>query len=114
MAKLLFLSPMVPSTDVPATAEFLEQALGFRSQFIGTYAICTRDGLTIHLQPMGEGVGEMSIYLEVDDIDGLWDELQPYAEGIRHKPPHDREYQMREVHIDLPHTNALLFIGQSI
>jgi hypothetical protein len=113
MYKALFLSPMVPSTDVFATTEFLRQALGFHIRMIDSYAICEKDGLTIHLQPAGTGVGEMAIYLEVDDIEQVWSQLQPHVEGIRHKEPFDREYGMREIHVDLPFTQALLFIGQA-
>lgn len=115
MYRALHLSPMVPSRDSAATVKFLEDALGFNSQhFGGGYAICERDGLTVHLQPMGEGAGQQSIYLEVDDVNALWTRLEPFLEGIRHKPPHDREYGMREIHFDLPHTDVLVFVGQII
>lgn len=114
MSRLLFMSPMVPSTDVSATAQFLHDALGFEVKRYGTYAICERDGLTLHLQPAGEGIGEQSIYLEVDELESVWQTLAPHLDGIRHRPPHDREYGMREVHFDLPDTQTLVFLGQCL
>jgi len=33
---------------------------------------------------------------------------------IKHKAPFDREYGMREVHVIIPETKTLLFIGQRI
>lgn len=114
MPRILYISPMVPSTDVAGTAQFLERALGFTTKFYGDYAICERDGLSLHLLPAGTDVGEQSIYIEVDDVDAMWPAMQPHVTAIRHKPPHDRDYHMREIHTDLPHTRAMLFVGQCI
>lgn len=105
---------MIPSRDTIATTCFFE-GLGFSPKhFDSGYAICEKDGLTVHIQPMGEGVGEMSIYLEVDDVDGLFASAAPVLTGNRVKPPFDQPYGMREFHADIPHTNCLLFVGQSL
>ena len=106
---------MVPSTNVAKTAEFLQDALGFSVRILDSeYAICTRDGLSLHLLPAGDDVGQMEFYLEVDDVDSMWLQIEPFVKNLRHKPPFDRPYMMREVHIDLPHTKALMFIGMEI
>jgi len=62
----------------------------------------------------GEDIGQMEFYLEVDDVDSLWDAIKDRMEGIKVRPPFDREYGMREMHIGVPQTNALVFIGQEI
>jgi len=115
MAKALFLSPMVPSTNVAKTAEFLSAAMGFSTRILDSeYAICTRDGLSLHLLPAGPDIGQMEFYLEVDDLETFWRQLQPFVQDIRHKPPFDQPYMMREVHVELTHTNALMLIGMDI
>ena len=115
MYKALFLSPMVPTYDVCKTTDFLHDALGFDIRNLDSgYAICQRDQMTLHLLPAGKDIGEMELYLEVDDVDAVWEVLKSHVEGIRHKPPSDREYGMREIHVDIPATKALMFIGQSI
>jgi catechol 2,3-dioxygenase-like lactoylglutathione lyase family enzyme len=109
------ISAMVPSTDLERSVGFLVNALGFALVFSSeTYRILVRDGFEFHLQQAGEGGGPIAIYIQVDDVESVWVGLQGYLEGVRHKAPFDQEYQMREVHVDLPCTQALLFIGQAI
>ena len=115
MAKALFLSPMVPSTNVVKTAEFLQDALGFSVRILDSeYAICTRDGLSLHLLPAGKDLGQLEFYLEVDDLDSMWQQMEPFVNELKHKPPFDQPYLMREVHVELPFTKALMFIGMEI
>lgn len=56
----------------------------------------------------------MECYLEADDVDGLWSYIQEKVQHLHCKAPFDRDYGMREMHISIPHTNALFFIGQEI
>lgn len=115
MPKLLFLSPMVPCTDLDGAAAFLEAALGFRVVFVTeTYRVCERDGLTLHLQQAGEGTGPVAVYLEVDDLEAVWQAARPHLAGLRHREPFEQPYRMREFHVDLPHTQCLLFVGESL
>lgn len=115
MAKALFLSPMIPSTDMDRSAAFFVDCLDFRLVFASaTYRICEKDGLTVHFLPAAPAVGQMELYLEVDDVDGLWVLLEHKVRDLRHKAPFNRDYGMREIHIEIPATNALLFIGESI
>jgi hypothetical protein len=55
----------------------------------------------------------MEFYLEVDDIDSLWTSIKDKVEGLRVREPFDRDYGMREIHIEIPHTKTLLFVGQN-
>ncbi|HMS55076.1 MAG TPA: hypothetical protein PKA27_06710 [Fimbriimonadaceae bacterium] len=115
MAKALFLSPMVASTSLDESVTFLEGAFGFKLVFSSeTYRICEKDGLTLHLQKAGKDVGECAVYLEVDDLDEAWDRAKSHLDGVRHRSPFEQEYRMREFHVDIPHTNCLFFVGQSI
>ena len=114
MYKALYLSPMIPSYNMKETAAFFIDLLGFgKIMYNDGYIVLQKDNLTIHLLNAGD-IGEMEFYLEVDDIDGLWETIKDKLVGIKVREPFDREYGMRELHIIVPHTKTLLFIGQAI
>lgn len=113
--KAMYLSPMIPSYNIRETAQFFEHVLGFSALMdTETYAIYHKDNLTIHLLRAGTDIGQMEFYLEVDHIDELWDAIKDKVQHLKVKGPFDREYGMREIHIGIPQTNTLLFIGQEI
>ena len=56
----------------------------------------------------------MEFYLVVDDIEKVWNNMKHKLEGMTVKEPFDREYGMREVHVIIPETKTLMFIGQEI
>ncbi|HET7003302.1 MAG TPA: VOC family protein [Puia sp.] len=113
MYKAKYLSPMIPSFDMEKTVSFFKDLLGFNiSMDVKTYVILSKDNLTIHILPAGSDIGEMEFYLEVDNIDLLWNSIKDKLNGIKFKEPFDREYGMREVHIIIPETKTLMFIGQ--
>jgi hypothetical protein len=115
MYKALHLSPMIPSYNMKETAAFFTDLLGFdKVMFTDGYIILKKDNLTIHLLNAGSDVGEMEFYLEVDKIDALWESIRDKLAGMKVREPFDRDYGMRELHIIIPHTKTLLFIGQSI
>jgi hypothetical protein len=115
MYKALHLSPMIPSFEIKKTASFFINQLGFnivRDDL--TYVILHKDTLLIHILTAGAEIGQMELYLEVDDIQDVWDLIKGEVAELNVKPPFDQEYGMREIHIGIPSTNALLFIGQVI
>lgn len=115
MYKAIYLSPMIPSFDLEETADFFKSVLGFSSvMHTPAYAVYQKDNLTVHLLPAGENVGQMEFYLEVDNIDDLWNTIKNKIRHLKTRGPFDRDYGMREIHIGIPKTNALLFIGQEI
>jgi catechol 2,3-dioxygenase-like lactoylglutathione lyase family enzyme len=115
MYKALHLSPMIPSYNLEGTTTFFKDILGFKQEMdTPTYAVLSKDGLTIHLLRAGEDIGQMEFYLEVDDVDVVWSSVKSRLEGIKVKEPFDRDYGMREIHIAVPHTETLLFVGSEI
>jgi len=112
--KALHLSPMVPSYNLPKTRAFFTDLFGF-SIAMGddNYSVLYKDNLTIHLLRAGD-IGEMEFYLEVDDVDAVWAGISDKLADISVRPPFDREYGMRELHIIIPHTKTLMFVGQAI
>lgn len=110
-----YLSPMVPSYNLEGTKQFFISLLGFGIEMdTPQYIILCKNGLTIHIIKAGTDIGQMEFYLEVDDIDTLWTFIQDKVEGLKVRAPFDREYGMREVHIHVPYTKTLLFIGQPL
>jgi hypothetical protein len=88
--------------------------LGFNTLMDGSYAILYKDNLTIHILSAGTDIGEMEFYLEVDEIDHLWNNIKDKLTDIKVREPFNRDYGMREIHIIIPQTKTLLFIGQVI
>ena len=113
MYTALLISPMIPSNNLEETANFFKDVLGF-SIVMDTkvYVVCQKDNLTIHILPAGKDIGEMEFYLEVDNIDYLWSLIKDKLNGLKYKEPFNQPYGMREIHICIPYTKALLFIGQ--
>ncbi len=113
MYKAKYLSPMIPSFDIQKTVSFFTDLLDFK---IGrddkTYVILYKDNLTIHIMRAGSDVGEMEFYFEVDNLEQVWNNIKDKLDEIKVKEPFDREYGMREVHIIIPETKTLMFIGQ--
>ena len=115
MYKALYLSPMVPSFDIMGTVSFFTHVLEFKiSRNDNTYSIVYKDNLTVHILRAGKDIGQMEFYLEVDNVDTVWSSIKDKLDGIKVREPFDREYGMKEIHIGIPHTNTLLFIGQEI
>lgn len=115
MYKANHISPMIPSFDIPKTVSFFTDLLGFAIERDDkNYMILYKDNSMVHILRAGENIGEMEFYFEVDDVDEVWNNIKDKVEGMKFKPPFDREYGMREIHIIIPETKTLLFIGQSI
>lgn len=106
---------MLPSFNIRETVLFFTDILQFKiGRDEDRYVIVYKDNLTVHILGAGKNIGQMEFYMEIDNVDELWDSIKDKLQGIKAKEPFDREYGMREIHIGIPQTNALLFIGQSI
>ena len=115
MYRALYLSPMVPSSNIRETVSFFVRLFQFK---IGlddpTYVILYRDNLTIHISQSDSHINELEFYLEVDNLDELWNSIKDKMNGIRIKEPFNQDYGMREFHIAVPHTKTVMFVGQEI
>jgi catechol 2,3-dioxygenase-like lactoylglutathione lyase family enzyme len=108
--RVVGVEPIFVVSDVPRAVAHYEQ-LGFRtSHHDEGYAFAHRDELTIHLAGRGadpERVGGGSIYMHVDDADGLAEEWR--GAGVDLVEPKDYEYGKREgSHVD-PDGNLIRF-----
>lgn len=115
MYKALYLSPMLPSFNIRETLNFFVDLFDFKvARDDGNYVIIYKDSHLIHILNAGADIGEMEFYLQVDELDELYNSIKDKLEGIKVRPPFDREYGMREFHIVIPHTKTLMFVGQGI
>jgi hypothetical protein len=106
---------MIPSYNILKTVEFLQEVLGFSEYANFTdYVILGMNNLTIHILHAGPDTGEMSCYLEVDNVDAAWEKIRDKMNDIEHKAPFLRDYGMKEIHLVVPETKTLLFIGQMV
>jgi catechol 2,3-dioxygenase-like lactoylglutathione lyase family enzyme len=120
------LAPVLLVPDVRAALDWYRDVLGFEvegwSQAPAMYGYATRDGCTIHLacsergpaRPNSEVVPPdlFDVYLWVDDVERLYDELGGSGTDNLH-PPTDRDYGLREIRVrDL--NGYVLGIGQPL
>ncbi len=113
--KATYLSPMIPSYNILDTVRFFTDVLNFNvARDDKTYVILYKDQSTVHILGAGNDIGEMEFYLEVDDIENVWNNMKNKVANLKVKEPFDRDYGMREVHVVIPQTKTLLFIGQQI
>ena len=109
------LSPMIPSFNIRKTVSFFMEVLEFEIvRDEQTYVILQKNNLTIHILQAGKDIGEMEFYLEVDDIEAVWENMKNKISGLKVREPFTRDYGMREIHVAVPETKALLFIGQEM
>ena len=108
------LSPMVPCSDVERARSFFVDYLGFEIvEDDLQYSIVKNKSFTVHLQKGSDDPNQMSFYLHVDHLNDLLSDFQKPYVGFKGKGPIDQPYGMLELHVIVPGTNALLFIGQS-
>lgn len=112
------ISPMLAVADMEVTLAFYAEVLGFNVVLREPdYSIVEKDGTTIHFtkaadDPVMQAVrGHASIYIEVDDIQPLWQRVQPYRDRYKITEPSVRSYGMTEFHVNDPN-DCLIFVGQ--
>lgn len=121
--------PVLPVADVARSCPFYEEALGFRVRHADAgYAVLARDAVEVHLwaatdeswryravgKPVESGAetflaGTASCRVHVDDIDGLFAELD--ARGIVHPNGRlaDKPYGLTEFAVLDPDGNLVTF-----
>ena len=112
------ISPMLAAADMEETVAFYHDVLGFTAmRKSAEYAILERDGQTIHfMKAASEEVmrcvrGHTEIYIEVSNIDSLWEHVKTFKNRYSIRDLFDRDYGMTEFHIEDPN-GCLVFVGE--
>jgi catechol 2,3-dioxygenase-like lactoylglutathione lyase family enzyme len=112
------ISPMLAAADMERTLAFYHDMLGFKPVMKSPeYSIVARDGQTIHfMKAASEEVlrcirGHTEIYIEVSNIDSLFEHVKTFKDRYRVRDLFEREYGMTEFHIEDPN-GCLVFIGE--
>ena len=115
----LALSPILPAAEMSVTTAFYVDVLGFTiARASEEYTILRRGSASLHLTQAAPGVlekarGHFSIYLEVQQIEPLWQHAAQFKDRYKIRDLFDRDYGMREFHIIDP-DGCLVFVGQAI
>ena len=107
--------PHIPSKNMKESISFMVETFGFEpinnnEHYAELYLSNQTLGI---LQAQGEP-NQQSIYLCVNDVDALWSKIKSKLEKAKPKAPFNQKYGMREIHLVIPGTNTLLFIGSPI
>lgn len=113
--------PVLHVSDAGAAERFFCGDLGFQRTFAyradpskanPCYIGVIRDGALLHLSSFpGDGAAGGVVYLIVDDVDHLYDELR--ARGIAvDMPPTDQTWGNREMYVRDPDGNSIRFVRE--
>ena len=109
---------MLAVADMDQTLDFYTRLLGFSVTMKSPeYSIVERDGATIHFMAAADKSvmqavrGHTEIYIEVDDIQALWEHVDTHRGTHKIRNLFDQPYGMTEFHIGDPN-DCLVFVGQ--
>ncbi|SHE76254.1 Glyoxalase/Bleomycin resistance protein/Dioxygenase superfamily protein [Litoreibacter ascidiaceicola] len=121
MAEMTQITPFVNCRDLAAQRRFFEDMLGFTCGFqADNYAFLRRDNVAVRLLEvdfnLDDPARQQMVYIDVDDVDALWAELEPALSKLpegRARAPFNQPYNQREFHVS--DEGACLFLfGQGI
>lgn len=125
MPAMTQITPFLYCTDLDAQVAFFQNVLGFQ---VGSmmrdpdYAYLHRDNVAVRVivtgtpEYLSEPAANQMVYIDVDDVDGLYAELEPELSKLpegRVAPPFDRFYGQREFHVKDEGPYLIMF-GQSV
>ena len=115
MENLESVTPHIPSKNMKESIHFMVDVFGFESiNHSDHYSeLISGNQILGILEAHGEP-NQQSIYLRVKGVDELYFNIKSKLEKVKHKAPFNQQYGMREIHIVIPGTNTLLFIGSPV
>jgi len=109
------ITPHIPSEDMNETINFMVDVLGFKStRHTDFYCELSLGCHVIGVLSSDGEPNQQSIYLRVKDIDILWADIRDKLDTEHQQRPFNRDYGMREIHLIVPGTATLLFVGSAI
>ena len=122
MTNFLQVTPFLHVPDIEAAIAFFVDRLGFEVQFrLPGYAYVHRETVGVRMLQLERGEApsnrrRFAHYVDVRDVDGLYEELKPKLSDLPAKDvrgPGDQEYGQRELMIVAP-DGDLIVVGQAI
>ena len=117
-----FAIPVLHATNSTAAEEFYCARLGFKQTFAyrpfgGTepcYMGLERDNVELHVSSFsGDGVAGGVVFIGVEDIDELHEELK--AKGVTiDLEPTDQSWGNREMYVNDPDSNSIRFVHRGV
>ena len=122
--RLTQVTPFIPCTSLEVRVAFYRDVLGFEVGFLaeGIYAFLKRDDVAVRLVQVSDDVDlhhperQGSFYIDVKDIDALWEEMQPRLSKLpdgRVRAPFNQDYGQREFHVADEYC-TLVFFGEGV
>ena len=116
-------TPFVPCKELAEGIAFYTRMLGFEVNYrTETYAYLQRDAVALRLVEVDAGVDlhdpvrQQSIYIDVEDINNVYEQLAPRLEELprgRVRAPFNQPYGQREFHV-VDQDCTLIFFGERI
>jgi catechol 2,3-dioxygenase-like lactoylglutathione lyase family enzyme len=122
MPEIIQITPFLLCNDIQREIAFFRDRLGFELGFEGTepnYAFMRRDRAAVRLleteAALTDRRQEQMVYLDVSDVDALWDEISPQLADLpahRVRAPFNQVYNQREFHV-IDEGACLLMFGMA-
>ena len=108
-------TPHIPSSDVQLTRDFFVDVFGFKTLLERPEFIELGNGAwLLGIVPSTGTPNQQSVYLEVQNLDELWQAQSGLLAQLKHRAPFTQPYGMREFHVVAPGTNTLVFVGEEL
>jgi predicted enzyme related to lactoylglutathione lyase len=102
--------PILQVGDLQTSMEYYENQLGFKTEWThgdpASFASISRDGLMIFLQQGGHHGGPQVVYMVVNDVNAMHDDIAARGAQVV-DPPQDRPWGMREMVVKDPDENHI-------
>ncbi|MEM9582070.1 MAG: VOC family protein [Pseudomonadota bacterium] len=119
MARMTLITPFIYCNNLETQIAFFRDRLGFKVGFQSSdpgYAFLKRDNAAVRLletdMDLSDESREQMVYIDVDDVDALWRELEPGLADLpkeRVRAPFNQFYDQREFHVKDEGACLLLF-----
>jgi len=107
--------PHIPSQNMEESIDFMVNIFGFQSiPHSESYTELRAGNQVIGILKAQGKPNQQSLYLHVKDVDEFWSKTKTSLEKEKPKAPFTQEYGMREIHVVVPGTNTLLFVGSPV
>ena len=105
--------PHIPSVNMNHTTDFFIDLFEFKLNTKTDYFVeLTNNAYSIGLLKTENLQNQQSIYVQVSDINDLWNKVKDKIAPLEHKDLFTQAYGMKEFHVIIPETSTLLIVGQ--